>query len=241
LAFLGIGTRTAKKNRVFHHISAIVATIATLSYFALATGSGSTFIYQGHKFIQGKEVASFRQVPYAHYIDAALTTPMILFELGLVAGLSWLDIASVLVANEGWVITQLVASLSHRGRAMWGWYTFSCLFLIYVAVTLLWKGRKTSRLQSEHVPLIYTGSSLLIVTLWVVYTVAFALGNGTDVINVDVEIIIYVVLDIIAKSAFGFGLVAVHTKHSDDHAGTIPEYWTEPRSHRRIRLPGADN
>jgi len=56
-------------------------------------------------------------------------------------------------------------------------------------------------------------------------------------LSIDVEEVIYVVLDIVVKSAFGLGLVAVHMKHSEDHAGTLPVSWTEPRAHRRIRLP----
>jgi hypothetical protein len=88
LAFVGLGTRASKKNRAFHFISAVVAGIATvsfirssifvllttfqLSYFALATGSGYVFVYQGLKIVQGKEVVAFRQASLCYHLPRNL-------------------------------------------------------------------------------------------------------------------------------------------------------------------------
>lgn len=238
VAFVGLGFSTAKKNRIFHHFSAVVALVATLSYYALATGSGYRFVFQGLRFIQGREVAVFRQVAYARFIDATLTTPLLLLELSFVAGLPRVDIAGIAVANEAMVITQLIASFLPQNKTVWGWYAFSWIFLIYIVWNLLWLGRQTSRLQASHIPGLYTGFSSIIVLLWVLYSVALVLSDATSIINTDVEIIVYAVLDVVAKAGFGFALVFAQCKHNDDHAGTMPDTWVEPRSHHnRIRLP----
>lgn len=111
-----------------------------------------------------------------------------------------------------------------------------------------------SRLQAEHVPKLYIGLSLVVAVVWAWYNIAFALSNGTGLVkwvtccfkksdiicilfSLDIEIIIYVVLDIVVKSVVGFLLVFAHHTHNDNHTGTLPDYLVEPRAFRRIRLP----
>ena len=80
----------------------------------MATRSGFTFVYQGRKFVQGKEVMIIRQIFWARYVDWALTTPLLLLDLGLLAGLPWIDIISIMAVDEGMVITSLIGGLRSR-------------------------------------------------------------------------------------------------------------------------------
>jgi len=242
VALIGLGSRVAKRNRAFYIITAAITGIATLSYYGMATRLGFTFVYQGRKFVQGKEVMVIRQVFWARYVDWALTTPLLLLDLGLLAGLPWIDIISIMAVDEGMIITGLIGGLRSGSHSMWGWFAFSCLFLLYILYTLLWTGRQTARLQANHIAPLYTGLSIFTVLLWVAYPVVFTLSDGVGIINPNLEVLIYCVLDIMAKSVFGFWLVFMHRKGDDDHAGTMPEHWVEPRSHHRgIHLPGGDD
>jgi len=62
--------------------------VATFSYFAMLSGQGWTAI------------AGCRQFFYARYIDWAITTPLLILDLGLVAGQDYVTIAAVCGADS---------------------------------------------------------------------------------------------------------------------------------------------
>ncbi|KZS89966.1 family A G protein-coupled receptor-like protein [Sistotremastrum niveocremeum HHB9708] len=241
LGFLGLGSRVAKKHRAFHAINVAITGIACLSYFAMATRTGSTFIYQGHKIVQGKEVAVLRQVYWARYVDWALTTPMLLLDLGLLAGLPWFDIICLLAVDEGMIITGLISAFLKESAVKWGWYAFACIFLVYILYTLLWTGRQSARIQSSQVFRLFNMLTLWTVLLWIAYPIIFALSEGTGMISPSAEAIAYAVVDVLAKSAFGYWLV-LHRTYADDEYSvvTLPQSWVEPRGQTNgiIHLPG---
>jgi len=210
----------------------------------MATNSGAAYVYQGHKVIQGGEVAVIKQIFWARYVDWALTTPLLLLALGLLAGLPWLDLITAVVAGEAMVITGLVAGFSRESPVKWGWYTFSWIFLLYVLYTLLWSGRQSARLQKKEISGLFTGLSIFIAILWIAYPVVFALTNTTRIVKPSVEAIAYAVLDILAKSVFGLWLVFQHGRIGDeDSVAALDDSWVEPRvvHHSGIHLPGTDN
>jgi bacteriorhodopsin len=87
-----------------------------LSYYAAATGTGYAFVYQGRKIIQGKEVAVIRQIYWARYIDWALSTPLIILNLGLLSGLPWLDIVLAVAFDEALFVNSLFGALRGTTR-----------------------------------------------------------------------------------------------------------------------------
>ena len=62
--------------------------MATFSYFAMLSGQGWTAI------------AGCRQFFYARYVDWMITTPLLILDLGLVAGQDYVTIAAVIGADS---------------------------------------------------------------------------------------------------------------------------------------------
>jgi len=99
-----------------------------------ATGGGGSIVNA-----PGKHAA--REIYWARYADWLGTTPLLLLDLALLAGLSGVDIVLISIADVGMIVTGVAAALDvrlARARAMltsqngiksrWGLYTFSCLF-----------------------------------------------------------------------------------------------------------------
>jgi bacteriorhodopsin len=115
-------------------------------------GQGNKFSNRSHNVID--------HIVLRH-VDWAITTPLILFDLALLAGLPWLDIVSLLIADEAMILSSLFTVL-HRGRSAWVllmimmsfskssfrfsgkwvWFIISWAFLIYVIFKVLWHGRR---------------------------------------------------------------------------------------------------
>lgn len=83
--------------------------MAAIAYFTLASNLGVTPI--GVEFVRrNPKVAGLtRQIFYVRYIDWVITTPLLLMELGLTAGLPWNNILWILLLDEVMIIT-LVSS-----------------------------------------------------------------------------------------------------------------------------------
>ena len=81
-----------------------MASIIALSYYAMATGSGTSFATVGvehHVTTDGRgyNMIISRQIFYVRYIEWILTTPLFLLNLALLAGLSWADIFAMIVVD----------------------------------------------------------------------------------------------------------------------------------------------
>jgi bacteriorhodopsin len=48
------------------------------------------------------------------YVDWALTTPLLLLDLALLAGLPWIDVLALLVVDEAMILTGAFAGLHRR-------------------------------------------------------------------------------------------------------------------------------
>ena len=96
IAFLILGVSTivfisrvgsAKGQKVYYYCNVFVCGFATMAYFAMLSGQGWTAI------------AGCRQFFYARYVDWSITTPLLLLDLGLIAGADGALIAAVIGAD----------------------------------------------------------------------------------------------------------------------------------------------
>jgi bacteriorhodopsin len=105
----------------------LITTIAAISYFAMATGHAISY----HS-IREKNHADYglpdtyttiqRQVLWARYVDWALTTPLLLLDLSLLAGLAGGHILIAIVADIVMILTGLFAAFGNEHTAQkWGW------------------------------------------------------------------------------------------------------------------------
>src|SRR5271163_1832983 len=91
--------------------------IATLSYYAMATGSGFSLRHFRYKENHNHGVPAtyrhvHREVYWVRYVDWLLTTPLLLIDLGLLAGLNGASLFSVIVADITMILCGLFAALS---------------------------------------------------------------------------------------------------------------------------------
>jgi bacteriorhodopsin len=98
----------------------MITLTAGLSYFVMATGAGWSYyvVRFVHHHKEGAEVI-YRQIYWARYVDWAITTPLLLLDLTLFAGLPgaeiilviFADVVMVLFVRPTWEITNNRACL----------------------------------------------------------------------------------------------------------------------------------
>lgn len=112
--------------RLYHSLTTTIVLIATLSYFAMATGSGWTWHHTRIRETHDHGIPDtfrhvHRQVHWARYVDWLLTTPLLLVDLGLLAGLNGASIYSIVVADIVMILGGLFAALANNRKTGWGW------------------------------------------------------------------------------------------------------------------------
>jgi bacteriorhodopsin len=192
-------------NHERHHVTAsfFVCAIAACAYLAMATGTGMWEI--------GGE-----PVYYARYLDWLVTTPLLLL------GLLTIGLAPITGGGEaarsrngliGWVLgadvlmiaTGLVASLRGDNGDRWIWYAISCVFFLLVLWALF--GPVKQQLEARMTPL-YMRLLGILTVLWFIYPILWVLGTeGTSTIDLTGEILVFAVIDVLAKVGFGIILV----------------------------------
>ncbi|KAI8950642.1 hypothetical protein F4801DRAFT_579139 [Xylaria longipes] len=220
LAFYVMAMRVPVQKRLFHIITAFITTIAFLSYYAMATGTGvslHTTVLKETKLHVITEIVK-RQVYWARYVDWSLTTPLLLLDLSLLAGLSGASILILMFSDVVMILTGLFAALSHDEAQGWGWYAFACLAFINIMYQLGYKGRYAVSTKDQKTKVFFGSISLFTLVLWTIYPIIWGIADGARMMNVDGEIIAYAVLDILAKPVFGFWLLLTH----DSMARTSP-------------------
>ncbi|OTB09128.1 hypothetical protein M426DRAFT_7149 [Hypoxylon sp. CI-4A] len=232
LAFYILAMRVPVQKRLFHVITALVTTFAFLSYYAMATGDGIT----SHRYVAGRSrhgaVTDIveRDVYWARYVDWSLTTPLLLLDLCLLAGLNGASILITVVSDVIMILTGLFAALSQHEAQGWGWYAFACLAYLNIIYQIGYKGRNAISSKDNKTRTFFGAISIFTLLLWTAYPVVWGIADGARRVNVDGEIIAYAVLDVLAKGVFGFWLLLTH----DSISRTMPSidgFWSHGISH----------
>lgn len=114
----------------------------------MATGLGISYVpTHGAKGQHNPNVFLKRQVYWARYIDWLLTTPLLLLDLALLAGLSPATTVSIMIVDVFMILTGLFSGLvpaaySDGSRARWLFYAVSCVALLIILYTLIVNGRQ---------------------------------------------------------------------------------------------------
>jgi len=217
LAFAFLAYRTPVQKRLFHVITTFITAFATLSYFAMASGSGNGFshtvIRESHKHGIPETVEHvFRQVFWARYVDWSLTTPLILLDLAFLAGLNGANILVAVVADLIMVLTRLFAAYGVSEGQKWGWYAMACVAYLVVIYQLAIPGRRAVLSKDNKTAKLFASIGGFTLILWTLYPIVWGISDGARQWSVDTEIIAYAVLDILAKPVFGFWLLFAHGK-----------------------------
>ncbi len=190
----------------FYIVTIFITAIAFVNYLAMALGFGLTTIT-----IAGEELPIY----WARYVDWFFTTPLLLIDLGLLAGATRNELASLVGLDMLMIGTGAVATLSTGASGLgagaerliwWGVSTGFLLVLLYMLFGTL--GKRASDLPGAAASKFRT-LRLLIVVIWLVYPVWWLVGTeGLVLVNLYIETLGFAVLDLTAKVGFGFILLS---------------------------------
>ncbi|HKL30606.1 MAG TPA: bacteriorhodopsin [Natrialbaceae archaeon] len=161
---------------------------------------------------------------WGRYLTWALSTPLILLALGLIAGSNLTKIFTAILFDVGIMITGLAAALTTSSYLMrWVWYGISVTFFLVVVYILLFEWPDDAR--EAGTADIFNTLKILTVVLWFGYTIWWALGNeGLAVIeSVGITSWGYSAFDVVAKYLFSF-LVVKYVVDNVDAVSTGSEY-----------------
>ena len=183
----------------------MIPLVSISSYLGLVSGLTVGFIEMpaGHA-LAGEEVMS----QWGRYLTWALSTPMILLALGLLADVDFGDLFIVIAADIGMCVTGLAAALITSSYGLrWGFYLVSCAFFLVVLYAILaeWPQSAAAAGTDE----IFGTLRVLTVVLWLGYPIIWAVGiEGLALVqSVGLTSWGYSALDIGAKYLFAFLLL----------------------------------
>ena len=114
LAFMGMSFSKPRSHRLFHYITASITLVACIAYYSMGSGLGQTPVVAEFMRPNSNTVyaAGTREFFYVRYIDWVVTTPLLLLDLLLTAGLPTPTIAITILMDEIMIITGLVGALT---------------------------------------------------------------------------------------------------------------------------------
>lgn len=140
----------------------------------MAVGDGisshSAIVTQKHKHgIPDIKHELVRSVYWARYVDWSVTTPLLLLDLALLAGLSGANILVAIVADLVMVLTGLFAALSEDEKSRWGYYAMGCVAYLVIVYQLAIGGRRTVATKDKKTSLFYSSIAGFTLVLWTIY------------------------------------------------------------------------
>jgi halorhodopsin len=206
LLFVYMGRNvTGERARFIWGATLMIPLVSISSYLALVSGLTVGFIEMpaGHA-LAGEAVLS----QWGRYLTWALSTPMILLALGLLADVDRGSLFTVIAADIAMCVTGLAAALvtsSHLLR--WAFYLVSCAFFAVVLYALLveWSAAAAEAGTGE----IFGTLRVLTIVLWLGYPIVWAVGvEGLALVeSVGITSWGYSALDVLAKYVFAFLLL----------------------------------
>ena len=216
--FMGRNVEDPRSQLIFV-ATLMVPLVSISSYTGLASGLTISFLEMpaGHA-LEGQEVLTM----WGRYLTWALSTPMILLALGLLAGSNMTKIFTAIVADIGMCVTGLAAALTVSSHMLrWFWYAISCAFFVVVLYILLVEWAQDAEVAGTAE--IFNTLKILTVVMWLGYPIFWALGaEGIAVLSVGITSWAYSGLDIIAKYIFAFILLNWVVNNESTIAGMAP-------------------
>ncbi|KAK6349849.1 hypothetical protein TWF696_006113 [Orbilia brochopaga] len=242
IAFIVFSWKVAIPGRLLHQLMTYIALTSTISYYVMVTGGGWSFhpiwATEEHRHdIPDTHHLVLRQVFWVRYIDWLVTTPLILFALGALSGLSGSNILNTIVANVTMNLTGLFGAYTCRGKYKPGWYAMSWVAFIAVVWNLASNARATA--QRRGSAKVYNPLAIYTIAVWIGYLVIWGVSDLSRTLSPDGEVIGFGILDLLAKPVFGLWLLFSYRKvrEADVH---VDGAWAEGFGHREglLRVGG---
>ncbi|PGH28041.1 hypothetical protein AJ80_00296 [Polytolypa hystricis UAMH7299] len=217
LIFYILAARVPVQKRLFHVLASLITTISFLAYFAMATGDGIGFnhihIVEKHHKVPDTHTTILREVYWARFINWALTTPLILINLTLLAGLNGASLLIAVVADLIMFFSGLMCSYggssAHGGRK-WAWFTIAALSYLTLVYKIGFQGSRATANKESRVRTFYSSLAGYSLVVLLVYPIIWAASANARRMSIDAEIIVYAILDILLQGVFGYWLLVSH-------------------------------
>jgi bacteriorhodopsin len=190
------------REQEYYIVTIFIPAIAAVSYFAMATGYGLIEVD-----VTGLGTLD---IYWARYADWLFTTPLLLLDLGLLAGADRNTIYTLIGLDVFMIGTGLVGALATEGQLFRiVWWAISTGALIALLYFLLGEMTEQAAKQPGDVGALFGRLRNLTALLWAIYPVVWVLGteSGLEIIPLGVETAAFMVLDLAAKVGFGFLLL----------------------------------
>lgn len=218
---------TDPRRQKFYIVTTFIAGIAFSNYLAMAAGFGVLDLASIFPDTVGAEVEELK-VYWPRYTDWILTTPLLLYDLALLAGADRNTIATLIGLDVMMILTGAVATLTGAPLALPGgselgyeahrllWWGVSTGFFL-VLIFYLFRGlsEKAAQLSGQTASTFNT-LRYMIVVLWFIYPAWWLIGTeGLGVVGLGIETAGFMVLDLTAKVGFGIILLRSHSVLDD--------------------------
>ncbi|KAL1413489.1 hypothetical protein Q8F55_001263 [Vanrija albida] len=243
-----LASRVERRFRIFHTLSSLALAAVTVTYFALATGLGSTPHRHGPHAVaaafkphhpgdpHGPPAIDFiiRQVFWGAESVRLVSTPLLVTQLALLSGIAPLAALAaitydVLAASAALITSTFPGHFKGRVRGPWaGWFAFTNIWVVALFVTLFIPGVNATRNRTRSVKGQYYLLTVLLFVGYIVQGVIFTLGNGLNILSVDAEIIAAGLVDVTTYLGFTYFLLLVHV-HGEDDSWEFPAWFVEHR------------
>ncbi|QCC51522.1 rhodopsin [Halapricum salinum] len=219
-----------ERRQKFYIVTTFIAGIAFTNYLAMATGFGVIDLTDIAPWLVGTEFLGDKTellIYWPRYTDWILTTPLLLYDLALLAGADRNTIATLVGLDVMMILTGLVATLTVSpvndsigiGAHRIIWWGVSCGFFLAL-IFYLFRGLADRASQlSGQTKSTFNTLRYMIVGIWFVYPVWWIVGTeGLGVVGLPIETAGFMVLDLTAK--VGFGIILLRSHSVLDDAGT---------------------
>ncbi len=166
--------------------------------------------YAGMAFGLGAFVAAGGYVETLRYVDWALTTPVLVGAIGLLAGATRRTLVAAVVADVLMIAVGYAASVA-TGPAKWAGFLVSSALFVGLAYYLFGPFGRTATAQSFRRQALFQKVRNLTGVLWFVYPVVWLVGPaGLDLMDVTTTAVVVTYLDVTAKT--GYTLIVANSQ-----------------------------
>lgn len=162
-----------QQKRLFHVLTAFITTFAAIAYFAMAVGDGvydnEITIKESQKHVPDTFQTIYREVYWARYVDWSITTPLLLLDLALLAGLSGANITVAVVSDVIMILSGLFAALTDDVNAKWGYYAIAIIAYLVVVYQLAINGRHIASTKDSKTATFFAAIGGFTLILWTLY------------------------------------------------------------------------
>ena len=216
----GMGEQNERKQEFFI-VTIFITVIAFVNYLTMALGFGVTEV-----LVNGQAL----DIYWARYTDWFFTTPLLLLDLGLLAGATRSELTTLVGLDAAMIGTGALATLTgdwaevglSTGAQRLIWWGVSTALLVVLLYFLFGSLTSKARQIGGSLQSKFTTLRNLIVVVWLVYPVWWLIGTeGLGAVGLGVETAGFMVLDLVAK--VGFGVILLSSREVLDQATSARE------------------